>query len=410
MRAGVVAAVVARDLKLVFREKETLFWLFLFPLLLLTGYVALFTPHGGGAVTLRVALVPLNDSYRGAAATAMKYLSEINASEGSSVTVRLHAGVRSSLPEALCELRKGRLDAVVLVGRNVTIYLLVGEDTVKAELARSMLEGFFREAVLYESLGRLTYLAEKLASGPQRKEAEKFIDAVWSTAKEPPVRVVEVVPGGLEKRRLVTGWMTLSVVFMGFMFGGVLGGAEQVAGEIRRGFALRLFSTSITPGEYYSGTTISWLLTMALSAAPTLLLGVLVYGGRLAGVSGLNGLAVAALILLAELLSYSVGALIGLFVKSESAAGVIANLVIWPTMIAGGFWMPREMLPRPLQAFAAVNPFSQLFYAATRIAVYGDPPLAHLGEALAAGLAALLLYAAAAVLYGRRLPRLLEEV
>ena len=418
-----VKAVIVRDLKLVFRSKATLFWLFMFPLILLTGYVTLFVPSPSGTssspVEIKVALVPQNWTEELVQATneTLKYMTTPWNTSGMKIVV--NASLAKNLDSALKKLRKGELDAVILLpedyssgeGLHVKIYVLSGTpDRVKEELVTSFLYNFFMEGAMAMSMGRL-YVALNVTTRmcPQTAPiAEPALSSAWAM---PRIELERVTPGREgEIRSRIIGWMTLSVVFMNFMFGGVLGGANSITEEIRRGFIHRLLSTRLKPSEYFVGMSLSWIVTLMVSITPVLALGFLVYGGTLViNPFSVEMLGVVAIILVAEVLAFSLGMIIGLLARSSDAATVIANIIVWATMMGGGFWIPKFMLPDFLKAFADVNPFSVLFYGLTDIAVYGRSVGGYLLPLSAAIVASLGLYAAASTLYLKYLPRLLES-
>lgn len=420
MKAGKVAAVVVRSVKLFLRDKSTLFWSFAFPLMLLSFYVFLFAPGAGQgrAVSINVAVVPGSEAVAAYAEETAKYL---KAPWNASLKLSVNATVWGNLSSAMNALKKGYLDAVVLVepgsGRtlNVTVYVLRGTpDPSREELVAAYLYSFFYQAAHFEALGELSRFVNATASRVPglAPAAAEVVERAWRAALNPGVRVVGVVPGEerAQLRSRVVGWLTLSVVFMSFMFEGVVGGAAAVASEAKRGFLRRLLSTKLTPSEYFAGLAISWLALMAASAVPTCLLGFVAYGGSLAvKILSAEALFLLLLVLVAGLLAFSAGLLIGLFFKSPESASVVANIIVWPTMAAGGFWLPKWMLPDPLRAFAEVNPFSILFSATSEVAVFGRSISGYLLPTVAAVLLSLALFAVAAVLYARLAPRLAEE-
>lgn len=418
-----VKAVILRDLKLIFRSKATLFWLLMFPLMLLTGYVALFLPSPSGAssspVEIKVALVPQNwiKELVQAANETLKHITTPWNTSGMKIVI--NASLARNLDSALKKLREGELDAVILLpedyssgeGLHVKIYVLSGTpDRVKEELVTSFLYNFFMQSATAMSMGRLyaALNATTLICPQTAPIAEPALSSAWTM---PRIELEKVTPGrkgGIRSR--IIGWMTLSVVFMNFMFGGVLGGASSITKEVRRGFIHRLLSTRLKPSEYFIGMSLSWIVTLMVSITPVLALGFLVYGGTLAiSPFSVEMLGVVAIILVAELLAFSLGMIIGLLARSSDAATVIANIIIWATMMGGGFWIPKFMLPDFLKAFADLNLFSVLFYGLTEMAVYGRDIGGYLLPLSAAIIASLGLYVTASTLYLKYLPRLLES-
>ncbi|RLE70130.1 MAG: hypothetical protein DRJ37_06960, partial [Thermoprotei archaeon] len=283
---------------------------------------------------------------------------------------------------------------------------------VKEQLVASYLYAFFSETANYAALGMLSSYINATAPPEARSYVSEFVNKAWKLASSPNIEMVDVAPGEeeVDVRSRVIGWMTLSVMFMNFMFGGILGGASAITSEIRRGFLHRLLSTRLKPSEYFMGMTVSWIALLTLAATPVAVLGFLAYGGSLAvEIMSVEMLFILFLILVVEILTFSLGILIGIFAKSPETASLIANLIVWATMIGGGFWIPKFMLPSFLRTFADVNILSVLFYAVTEIAVYGRSIGDYLIPTIVAIVVSLILFLAASVAYLRYLPRLLEK-
>jgi len=415
VRWGSVGAVVVRSLKLLRREGARLFFSVVLPLLMLILLVGAFAPSergGGAAVSIRVAVVPEGGA-EGAAEEVAKYLR--GSGGGAGLRLNVSATVVGNLTEALEGLRRGDLDAVIWVpaerGRNATLYLLQGTpDPLREQLVASYLRSFFEIGAKYEALALLSSFVNSTASALPQLEAaaREAVRRAWEVAANPRVSVVAVTPGRAGARELTIGWMTLSVVFISFMFGGVVEGAHSVVQEVRHGFLERLLSTGLTPSEYFAGLTLSWLASSLLSALPTLALGAAL-GGRLAvPLLSWEALLVALLTLAASLLTFSLGILIGILARSPEAASLAAYVLVFATQILGGFWVPKWMLPEPLRAFAEVNPLSVLFYGAAQVAFLRRPPSEYLAPVAASAAASVALFALAAALYARLMPKALE--
>lgn len=428
MKWNRIKAIIVRDLKLIVREKSTIFWLFIFPLILLSGYVALFTPrgttNGSSAVAINIAVVAENNSssmIRGV--NEIVYYMEKPWSLNGTMNFKVNATIMYGLNSTLKKLRRGDFDAVVFVpenfysseGINVSIYVLRGTPNhVKEQLVMSYLYSYFVENSHYIAMGIMSDSMNKTAlKYPElRPSIVHIVEKAWSIASKPNIKIVNVTPGEekADIRSRVIGWMALSVIFMNFMFGGILGGSNTITSEIKRGFLQRLLSTRLKPSEYFSGLTISWIIILTVTTFPIYILGFPVFGGTLAvRPFSIETLYIVILILLTELLTFSLGIIIGMLAKSPEGASLIANLIIWATMIGGGFWIPKFMLPDFLKAFADVNIISVLFYAVTEIAVYGRPITGYAIPTLAAGAVSLLLYGMASLLYLKYSPRLVES-
>lgn len=420
-----VKAIVVRDLKLLFREKTTVFWLFIFPIILLSAYVTLFAPQAPTekTVAIEVAIVPgsRNESLLDRAREIVKKL-ERPWNISNSWRIKVKATLLYSLDNGLESLRKGYLDAVVYLPAdtlrkrtvNVTIYTLKGTpNLVREQLVTSYLYSFFAYSaqimatdMLSGFVNRTTSLCPRVATA-----AHGVLGKAWKIAGSADIRIVDVTPGrGGNVRSRTIGWMTLSVVFISFMFGGIVGGASSITSEIRRGFIHRLLATRLRPSEYFGAMTVSWILALTVSALPVAAIGFWVYGGSLAVKPfSVESVFVSVIILVTMILSFSLGVLIGFAAKTPEAANIIANLFVWATMIAGGFWVPKSMLPGFLRWFACTNVMSVLFYSVVDIAVYGRGVTGGLAPTALAVAASMALFIIASVIYVRYLPRLLES-
>ncbi len=416
-----VKAVVLRDLKISFRQKSNVFWLFIFPLILLSGYVALFAPplpsSSPRTITINVAIVPGTEGLVPYAETIAGYMEK--SFSDSSISIELNTTVTTDFQLALKSLKKGVFDAIVVLPEDtiehprihVKIYVLTGTpETAKEQLVTTFLTSFFREASHYKTIGILYSFLNKTVPPQYRPLLVNISRGIWG---QPNIEIKQVAPRGDGEepniRSLVVGWMTLSVIFMEYMFGGILGGASQVTAEIRRGFMYRLLSTKLRPLEYFTGLAFSWILILTLSTIPTLILGFGVYGGTLTlPLFSTEMLYVILLIVVTEILTFSVGVIIGFLTRSPEGASLLANIIIWATMIGGGFWLPKFMLPDYLKTFADINILSVLFYGVTEIAVYGRSITNYLIPVLSAATISILLFILASSIYLRYLPKLLE--
>jgi len=421
MNWGGVRAVVARDLRLLFRERSTLLFSVVFPILMLIFLASTFAPSEQprvGSVNISVAVVPENASALSYAEEVAKYLR--NSSSPAGLSLKVTATVESNLTDALARLRRGDLDAVVAVPAdaergNFTVYILRGTpDPTREQLVASYLYSFFDIGAKYEALALLTGFVNSTASAipSLRPAASSAVERAWRVATSPRVAFESVTPGEgtATARALTIGWMTLSVIFISFMFGGVVGGARGVVAEVRYGFLQRLLSTRLTPPEYFAGLALGWLASLTLAALPTVALGFGALGGRLAiPLLSWETALVIFLMLVAELLTFSLGVLIGVLTRSPEAASFTANILVLATQILGGFWVPKWMLPESIRAFAEVNPLSILFYGVSEVAVFRRPITAYLAPVAATIVATAALFALASVLYVRMMPRAIEE-
>ena len=268
--------------------------------------------------------------------------------------------------------------------------------------------------VLNEASWGLAALLREAPLNPSvASRAEALRSVLSRSGRNVDVEWVAVRPRGAEReseiRQYAVGWMTLSVVFMMFMFNGILGAASSVSVEFDGGYMRRLLSTSVEPMELYIGKIAATMIVNAMTAVIVLLWGVFALGGRFThGLVAPETVSVAAIMAVAALLAMSMGVLIGLLVRSPEAAMLAANAIIWPTMMLGGFWFPKFMLPAEVRWFADANPFSNLMYAVVEISCYGRSIGAYAVPVAVTVVLTAALLAASTLLYRKSVVRMVE--
>lgn len=426
MKRCVVKSVIVRTLKMSFRSKSTIFWTVVFPLMLLLVITTLFVPSGGGSkVKLKLAMVPETNDERLTNLTKQysEYLSNLK-EYNDTFSFDINITILHCLNDSLDRLKKGDFDAVILIPKDAIqslaenftikarIYVLTSvTDRMKEQLVKSVLTEFFRETAHYTAMGILySVLNETAVYNPQlEKRFQKISKSIWENYD---IEIINVALGKEKSnpRPLVIGWITLSVMFINFIFGGIEGGASLITSEIRHGFLHRLLSTRLKPSEYFAGLAISWIILLSITSTPTLIFGFLFLGGRLSiNIIGPQLVYILLIILVSELFTFALGILVGIITRSPEGATVISNIISWVIMSLGGFWMPKWLLPEAIRWFADYNILSVLFYALSDIAVYGNPISQYTIPLSFSLIFSCITFIIAATIYTKYLPRLLEE-
>ncbi|GEM_PF-3433809 len=436
MRSRAVKAVLVKELKIALRSKVFLFWNIVFPIVLLTFMVLLFAPKPGAQrsyETINVAIVPevRSDELLKHYEEYKKYMNNFTVDGGNLIKAVLFNG---TVDEALLTLRNGSYNAVVVIPedapkafeQNMTIkariYVLTGTpDPTTEQLAKTLLTSFFREAGVYVSLGMFYATSEKIlekgevlvAADPEMGEVlamlTKLKESAWNNTD---IEVLEVKPRMIEEtaeiRPYVIGWMTISIIFIEYMWCGILGASRSIADEFEKKHVERILTTNASPWELYLGYMLANLISLTIPTAACLLWGDFTLGAKFTvGLFDVELLYVIILVAAGAILTLSIGVLVGLLVRSAETASIIANIIIWPTMMLGGFWIPKFMLPPYLRIFAELNPLSVLMYAVVNVISYGRG----IGEymtSIAASLAiSIALLAASSLIYKKYITKLL---
>ena len=436
MRVRAFKEIVLKELKLTLRKPAYMFWNIVFPIILLTLLVVLFAPKPSAPATaesIKVVVLPEERTPELVNYTriVVKYLRE-----EPGIDVSFSVGVfNGTLEDALSYLKNGTYDAVILVPKDAeeamnknltikaTIYLLTGTPKpFKEQLTRALLVNFYNITGLFIATSTINWSASALvpylehAQLPEEAlETLRWLKAgVNALGRNVDVKIVEVRPKMLKKaseiRPYVIGWMTISVVFMEFMFLGVLGVAISISTEFERRYAVRLLSAGVTPGEIYAGKIVAALALYSIPSVVLLLWGTFVLGAKFThGLFSIETAEILVLMLTGTLLTMFMGILLGLLFKSTEAVSIAANALIWPTMMLGGFWIPKFMLPAEIRIFAEANPLSVLMYAVIEVSCYGrtlEPYLPAIATCLCLTLA---LAVISTILFKRRFSKMLER-
>ena len=396
--------------------------------MLLLVITSIFVPSNGSSsnsLNINIAIVPgeTNERLIALAQEYSKYLSMME-EYNDTLSFTINISVKYDFNDTLLKLKKGSYDALIFIPKDAYRYLIKNSsvkiklfiltsvtDRTKEQLVRSILTGFFRETAHYIAIKNLYNITKKvvLCDLGLKSEFESLSRNIWENYK---IDIISVVPGEVANnpRPLIIGWMTLAVMFINFIFGGITGGASLITSEVRLGFLERLLSTRLKPSEYFTGLAFSWIILLTITSFPALVLGFVLLGGKLStGITGISLMYIILIILVSEFLTFAIGILIGILSRSPEGSTVISNIVSWIMMTLGGFWMPKWMLPETFRWFSEVNLLSVLFYALSDVAIYNKPIDKYIVPLTIACLSSFIIFIITAIIYTRYLPKLLEK-
>jgi ABC-2 type transport system permease protein len=119
------------------------------------------------------------------------------------------------------------------------------------------------------------------------------------------------------------------------------------------GIFKKLATTPITQSEWLISLIIWQIITVFLSVAIILIVGMLAFNVHLT----LDPISIAIIILASAMFS-ALGLIIARFVKEEETAGAAAGAITFPMMFLAGSFFPLESMPSYLQAIAKVMPLT----------------------------------------------------
>ncbi|MBC7169654.1 ABC transporter permease [Candidatus Bipolaricaulota bacterium] len=340
------------------RERETLFWFVLFPVLLLALMAGVFGRLGReGQMSFSVALVNLDEGTRGPAQFAA-VVEEVFVT----LSVPREAGKeplftlrrpregddpRAFLARAQEEVRLGNLALLVVIpaefseraaaamgggGPAAAVHLYLNEANAASGMASSVVD---------QVLARLNQELLTLA-GLYRPEAALAVHTEWVGGLDQPVAYVDfLLPG---------------IVLMAFFVGGLFSVPGTILFARDQKILRRYWVTPLGVPQYLAGFALGYGFLCLLQFAVLWALGRFAFG---ASVDFLRPAALPYLVLAAATF-LALGFLVASLAKTAQAGMAIANLVNLPVMFLSGLFFPVADLPFFLQILLYLNPLSHL--------------------------------------------------
>ncbi|MEM3713100.1 MAG: ABC transporter permease [Thermoproteota archaeon] len=384
MRLKAIASFIIRDLKLIVRDKSLVFWLIAWPLIwiFMTAYIFVPPAAGEGTVTIKLGVVNMDNSqvsFNGS--LLITIMKEVKYNGSNLFNIKLYY----SEEEALQALRKGELDAVIIVpdgfGYNATnimretrLRAYIGSRTPQsAQITSSIITNFFNSFSKELSLKRMESLQTIMEQLPIPEEGEQWLNISIRGIMQPlNVTFEKVYPEAFQNRARTLGWYTIGAIGMMFLYSGFSSGATLIVSEKERGTLKKLFSTPLTEGEFLTGGFLSQLTMLLISALVLIIVGASPVIGASIAFNPFNPAHFLAIIFIVcgALMSMSIGSLISLISKTWSSASNLATVLGILLSFTTGIWFPIEWMPQPIRFLALIFPPAWSIEASRRILVF----------------------------------------
>lgn len=310
------------DLKMVIRQKEALFWLFLFPILIMVIFGFIF--GSTGSLKLRIGLVDEDGSQVSEA--IVQAFQEIDA-------LVVDTGTREAEREALKDGKRNGIlifpagfGEKVLSGQPAEVLMVVNKSEVStAQVTSSTLQGI------------MTRVSQAMSGAPPLIELRE--------EEEKEVKDFEYID-----------FMVPGILAMVIMFSGLTGYALETATNREKGILRRIKVSSLPLSSFISGGIASVLAFSLLQTVALLSFGALVFRLRIRG----NYLYIAVLVLLGTLTFLALGFMIASLARNSRSAGLAAQAVGLPMMFLSGIFFSVEWVPTPMKVIARCLPLYYL--------------------------------------------------
>lgn len=340
------------------RERETLFWFVLFPVVLFALMVGVFGRLGReGEMNFSIALVnldgePPRPAQFAAVVEEVFVTLSVPREEGKEPLFRLRRPGEGDDPQAFLadaeeDVRLGNLSLLVVIpegfserawaamgggGPAATLCLYLNEANAASTMASDVVD---------QVLARLNQELLTLA-GRYRPEAALAVHTEWVGGVDQPVAYVDfLLPG---------------IVLMAFFVGGLFIVPGTILYARDQKILRRYWVTPLRVGHYFAGFALGYAFLCLLQFILLWALGRFAFG---ASVDFLRPAAVLYLAL-AAVTFLALGFLVASLARTAQAGMAIANLVNLPVLFLSGLFFPVVSLPLFLQILLYLNPLSHL--------------------------------------------------
>jgi ABC-2 type transport system permease protein len=316
------------NLKMTLRQREALFWLFLFPVLLMV--ILGFVFGSSGEVKLRIGIVDLDDS------TISQGI--VEAFQGVDFFV-IETG---SEEEERAALKDGDRNGIVIIPEGFGERVMSGE---VGEVITIINQSEISTAQMTSSA--LNQILDKIGQGISEMRgmtgAPQVIEVTEEEAED--VKDFEYVD-----------FMVPGILAMVIMFSGLAGYSLEIATYREKGILRRIKVSPLSLPTFLSAGIVSVLIFTLLQTALLIILGVLAFNLHMNG----NYLYIAAIVIIGALSFLALGFLIASLTKNSRSAGLASQALALPMMFLSGIFFSVEWVPTPLKVIAQCLPLYYL--------------------------------------------------
>ncbi|WP_010477585.1 ABC transporter permease [Thermococcus zilligii] len=375
MKARAVKGILLKDLREVSRERMTLFWIFVFPLMWIT---LLGSIWGGSSppVVIDVGIVHFNESTPFNALNVVEIMKNVTI-EGQRV-FRVTEYPNESA--GLDAIKGGKIDALIVFpkgfGENVSnglqgkVYAYFDRsDPQEYQIASGLIKGFlseFEREMAYRRLNMTLGYMEAYLPGNLSNLSPATMKAYLVGLIDPLDLNEERVKGKTPSpiQFYVTGFIGIQ-----FLFATMLTVSGLVFEEIEKGTLRRIAASPATAWDFLAGKMLSTFTVITVS----ILIGI-GYSRLVFGETVFPGLAGWGIIGLAAVFSMGLGLAIAMGTRSMKATNALVNLISMPLLFLAGIVIPESVLPGWAKPIANYFPLGRALKDLRLLELYHRPP------------------------------------
>lgn len=429
MKWSHVKAFLIAGLKSFWHDKANVFWVIVWPiiLVLMSAYVFI-PPSAGQPVTLNLGVINYDRSIT--PFNGSKLIEILNQTEFNNVKMFnvIEYGNESLI---LNDLGKGKLDIGIVIpnrfGENITIdtsnlkVYIGGKNLYSMQVNRGFIQGFLYELSKKISFKKISITLQYVSSyeksianqtisipGYNMSYSEFLKKYLIGVAMPINVTMLEKPPKIFSERPLILGWYVLGAVGMSLLYTGFITGATAIVAEKERSRLDRILSTPTSETELLLGKLLLGLTILLITAVIVIFSG-LVVGAKFIW-NPLNPVYWLVILnfLLIGIMTISIGFLLSLVTKTSKSAenlGVMLGLLL---AFTAGIWFPREWMPKAIRVLADIFPVTWSLDTIRSIMLYNISMEEAITSTIKVAASAMIIFALGIVAYRKTLRRYAE--
>ncbi|MFQ6064112.1 MAG: ABC transporter permease [Candidatus Bathyarchaeia archaeon] len=357
-----VLAIVKKEMRILFRRKSNWFFLIGFPLglTLIVGYV-FGSVFPGEEISIHIDVGIINQDTSVSPIPEIESVSETLIDEMNKTEIFKPVHLFNNVSEALEKLKRGQLDAVMVIHQNftlnivmikqanMTIYVDSSTDPQRYQVIRSVLNTFTAELTKKITKGRIDVVKPYISV--LSVENQTFvIESMWAMSE--PVGV-EIIDTAVVKFRYVE-WMLPGILGLEAIFGGLAFSGAKIAYERERGHLRRMLVSPTSSWAILVGEML-WAL-IRVSIAFVIVISVNIVAFNVYNINWAPQLVIP-IIILTTLSASGLGLIISVVSKTVETANGLTNMLTFILQFLIGSYMPTHMLG-PLEPIAKYLPWS----------------------------------------------------
>ncbi|MBI4729840.1 MAG: ABC transporter permease [Acidobacteria bacterium] len=324
------------SLKMLYRDKQTLFYALLFPVIFAVVF-GLFDFSRGPKVDIAMVGARTSPVYR-ALVEGLRPVASFSVKEG------------RTLASARAALTAGDIDVVLSVP---------GEPPAGSSPA-------IGPAVIEVLYNQSNFDTNQFALGAIERIVDR-LNLTLSGVRSPPL---VVAPNGVKARTIdYYDFLLPGLVAMGVMQFSIIGMAVAIARFREQRILKRILATPLAPSKFLVAQVGARLVLSVVQAALIMAVGMVLFGARVYG----SIFWIVALAAVANLIFLNIGVAVAGRAPNPDAAQGIGNVVALPMMFLSGVFFPTETLPAAMRAVVRYLPLTPLIEALRTIANDGLP-------------------------------------